>query len=83
MNKKQKTIATQEADNVLILQRNNDWKWIEVLKNRFDGELGCVPLQFQKKTNTYRELPSSAFEKVLSEEKKANTSVPKEEDKPM
>ena len=38
--------ATQEADNVLILQNENGQKKLEVKKNRFDGDLGYTYLSF-------------------------------------
>ena len=38
--------ATQEADNVLILQNENGKKKLEVKKNRFDGDLGSAYLSF-------------------------------------
>nr|AAZ06404.1 mitochondrial helicase twinkle [Acanthamoeba castellanii] len=55
--------ATQEADNVLILQYNKgeDWKWLEVAKNRFDGELGPIALQFNKRNKSYREMPTTGL----------------------
>merc|ERR1711963_748681 len=46
--------ATQEADNVLLLQEEQKddsffkKKYIEVVKNRYAGELGVVPLAFTK-----------------------------------
>ena len=42
--------ATQEADNVLILQRDaaTGKKTIDVRKNRYDGTLGSVPLRFDE-----------------------------------
>ncbi|XP_071956138.1 twinkle mtDNA helicase-like isoform X2 [Antedon mediterranea] len=45
--------ASQEADNVLILQDRRltsvrGKKYIQVAKNRFDGDLGVVPLYFDK-----------------------------------
>ncbi|CAG2114633.1 unnamed protein product [Medioppia subpectinata] len=50
--------ATQEADNVLILQ--NKWlsiykcnKYIQITKNRFDGDIGKVPLWFDKDSLSY------------------------------
>jgi len=43
--------ATQEADNVLILQNYPNYKVIEVKKNRFDGDLGGVGLKFDKPSN--------------------------------
>merc|ERR1719158_1335923 len=46
--------ATQEADNVMLLQeeQSNDSffkkKYIELVKNRYAGDLGIVPLAFTK-----------------------------------
>jgi hypothetical protein len=42
--------VTQEADNVVILQNSFDGKpkYLDVLKNRFSGDLGHVPLAFNK-----------------------------------
>lgn len=41
--------ATQEADNVLIIQNAKDrGKVLEVKKNRFDGDLGHTFLQFDR-----------------------------------
>lgn len=38
--------ATQEADNVVILQKVGDVRYLDVKKNRFDGELGTVRIRF-------------------------------------
>ena len=52
--------AIQEADNIMILQKKTNGqgfksrKYIEVTKNRFDGDLGLVPLTFDKHTLSYR-----------------------------
>eukprot|EP01017_Pseudomicrothorax_dubius_P044328 TRINITY_DN7480_c0_g1_i2.p1 TRINITY_DN7480_c0_g1~~TRINITY_DN7480_c0_g1_i2.p1 ORF type:complete len:294 (+),score=71.16 TRINITY_DN7480_c0_g1_i2:72-953(+) len=48
--------ATQEADNILIIQNRPKFKLVEVKKNRFDGELGRVPLGFDKDTKRFVEL---------------------------
>lgn len=48
--------ATQEADNVVILQRKRGGgRVLEVHKNRFDGELGSFPLSFDKETKLFCE----------------------------
>lgn len=47
--------ATQEADNVLILQRTHGSSKLDVRKNRFDGTLGSVPLKFDLESNCLRE----------------------------
>jgi hypothetical protein len=49
--------ATQEADTVLILQKNGEQKWIEVKKNRFSGELGKCELYFDRKSCRYTNAP--------------------------
>ncbi|GFR99597.1 twinkle protein, mitochondrial [Elysia marginata] len=50
--------ATQEADNVLILQDRRltsvrGRKYIQVTKNRFDGELGLMLLKFDKESLSF------------------------------
>ena len=47
--------ATQEADNVLILQSQEGRRSLEVKKNRFDGEVGAVDLEFDKQTKKFYE----------------------------
>lgn len=45
--------ATQEADNVLMLQDYRESKgglFLKILKNRFCGEVGRVPLEFNKES---------------------------------
>eukprot|EP00095_Tigriopus_kingsejongensis_P009959 maker-scaffold17_size721972-snap-gene-1.22 protein:Tk09959 transcript:maker-scaffold17_size721972-snap-gene-1.22-mRNA-1 annotation:"twinkle mitochondrial" len=50
--------ATQEADNVILLQQESvsptvNKKFIQVVKNRFSGDLGTFPLYFDKGTLTF------------------------------
>ncbi|KAI9561434.1 hypothetical protein GHT06_012391 [Daphnia sinensis] len=51
--------ASQEADNILILQdkRTNDptcrRKYLEVAKNRYAGDLGVMPLEFHKESLSF------------------------------
>ncbi|EDO43259.1 predicted protein, partial [Nematostella vectensis] len=44
--------ASQEADNVMILQdkRGRSDKYLQVTKNRFDGTVGRIPLEFVKES---------------------------------
>lgn len=48
--------ASQEADNVLILQskggNSQQRKYLQVTKNRFDGDVGKVPLEFDRESLT-------------------------------
>lgn len=48
--------ATQEADNVVILQKGKQYRYIEVTKNRFSGDLGRVPFRFDPGTLKFSEL---------------------------
>jgi len=48
--------ATQEADNVIIIQNGRHYKYLDVRKNRFDGELGNIPYRFDPVTRRIREL---------------------------
>jgi twinkle protein len=50
--------ASQEADNVIILQMK--WtdqfkfqKYVQVTKNRYDGDLGLVPISFSKEVEGF------------------------------
>ncbi|XP_035222130.1 twinkle protein, mitochondrial-like isoform X4 [Stegodyphus dumicola] len=45
--------ATQEADNIIILQTTKNRQYLQVTKNRFDGHKGCVVLEFDKRTQTF------------------------------
>jgi twinkle protein len=47
--------ATQEADNVMILQRMQEKKFLDIKKNRFDGTLGRVNLYFDERALIYRD----------------------------
>ncbi len=52
--------ATQEADNVVILQKDptdDNRKYIDVKKNRYDGTLGMCPLYFHQDSKRYAEAP--------------------------
>ncbi|KAI1280567.1 Twinkle protein, mitochondrial [Halotydeus destructor] len=56
--------AIQEADNILILQTKTlksfkTQKYLQVTKNRFDGELGLFPLTFDKETLSFGYQPFS------------------------
>jgi len=60
--------ATQEADNVILIQEENNpqsffkKKFIQVVKNRYAGDLGSVPLTFTK--------PILSFSKKVSDQYK-------------
>ncbi len=48
--------ATQEADNIWIIQARDNFKVFDIKKNRFDGEVGKVALGFDRKNKLYFEL---------------------------
>ncbi|XP_074090005.1 twinkle mtDNA helicase [Macrotis lagotis] len=53
--------ASQEADNVLILQDKKlatgpGKRYLQVAKNRFDGDVGIFPLEFNKSSLTFSPL---------------------------
>ncbi|KAK4529294.1 hypothetical protein CCYA_CCYA01G0151 [Cyanidiococcus yangmingshanensis] len=56
--------ATQEADNVIIIQNGRYYKYLDVRKNRFDGELGHIPYQFDPVTRRIRELQSDEIQQL-------------------
>jgi twinkle protein len=67
--------ATQEADNVVILQEEEinlklKRKFLQVVKNRFSGDIGLVPLFFNKGTLTFSK---KIFQKEKSLRKKRET----------
>ncbi|CAD6997213.1 unnamed protein product [Ceratitis capitata] len=50
--------ATQEADNVLIIQDKRltslrGKKYLQIVKNRYSGDLGIMPLDFDKESLSY------------------------------
>ena len=47
--------ATQEADNVLVLQSEGGKKYIDIKKNRIEGTLGHSRLHFDEQTLRYSE----------------------------
>lgn len=45
--------ATQEADNVMIMQNREKYRMLEIKKNRFDGTVGRTALIFDRKTKRF------------------------------
>ena len=79
--------ATQEADNVLLLQEELiteriKRKYIEVAKNRFSGSLGQVPLTFNGNTLTFSKKfakrRKKLDEKVSVQDSSSTSSEPSE-----
>ena len=51
--------ATQEADNVIVLQKVGESRYIDVKKNRFDGLIGSVPIKFDQNARLILEASSN------------------------
>ena len=52
--------ATQEADNLLLLQKKQDGsKYIDVKKNRFSGDTGSIKIAFHKPSRCFSEATST------------------------
>lgn len=58
--------ATQEADNVLILQRTRGQNKLDVRKNRFDGTLGSIPLRFDRNSSSLKELNDETMDESVA-----------------
>lgn len=61
--------AEQEADNVLVLQKGEHYKYVEVKKNRYDGELGIIPYKYDKYSNRPKELTDIEIETIQNQSK--------------
>ena len=48
--------ATQEADNIWIIQNRDGFKIFDIKKNRYDGETGRVALGYNRGTKSFIEL---------------------------
>lgn len=48
--------ASQEADNIWFIQNRESYKVFDVKKNRYDGELGRVPLGFNRGSKNFFQL---------------------------
>lgn len=56
--------ATQEADNVVMVQQGKFYRYLEVTKNRFTGDLGKIPYKFVRATNRYVEMTLSEIQEA-------------------
>jgi twinkle protein len=48
--------STQEADNIWLIQNRDGFKIFDIRKNRYDGELGRIPLGFNRNTKNFFQL---------------------------
>jgi twinkle protein len=63
--------ATQEADNVVIVQKGKAYRYLDITKNRFSGDLGKVPYSFDPESLKYTELSEDEVKKADRETKAA------------
>jgi len=56
--------ATQEADNIWLIQNREGYKLLDIKKNRYDGELGRIPLGFNRETKRYFQLKKAEFQDI-------------------
>lgn len=73
--------ATQEADNVLIIQDKRltairGKKYLQVAKNRYSGDLGIMTLDFDKAGLSYATKKKKVDDKVTASEQKPNDDLP-------
>ncbi|CAI2382656.1 unnamed protein product [Moneuplotes crassus] len=59
--------ATQESDNIMIMQNKHRFRYIDIRKNRFDGSIGRVPIGFDRSTKRYFELSRKEEESFYRE----------------
>ena len=72
--------ATQEADNVLLLQEEEvtekvKRKFIQVAKNRYSGDLGIVPLFFNRATTSFSKKIHEKEKQQAKEKKQARSKI--------
>ncbi|CAG8578574.1 10805_t:CDS:2, partial [Paraglomus occultum] len=68
--------VTQEADNVIILQRriteNGEIRYLDIKKNRFDGTLAAIPFEFDHESLKIRQLTKVDHDSRLKTRRKAH-----------
>jgi len=56
--------ATQEADNVIIIQKGKKYRYLSIKKNRFDGSIGEIPYRFDRDSTKIFELSDDQVKEV-------------------
>lgn len=67
--------ATQEADNVIILQKIGSQRFLDIRKNRFHGELGRVPIEFNIQARMVSEMKDSQKNTSMSSNTTQTSSI--------
>lgn len=68
--------ATQEADNILIIQAGEQYKYLDIKKNRFSGRLGTIPLGYNEHSEQFYALPKKLLEAIEEDRKQQRKSKP-------
>ncbi|CAF1196675.1 unnamed protein product [Rotaria sordida] len=78
--------ASQESDNILIIQQRKlgtanggNIKYLQVAKNRFDGQLGRFALRFDKERLSFSRLISSREDSNIESDDSEQQSIPIEQ----
>jgi twinkle protein len=58
--------ATQEADNIWVIQNRDGFKIFDIKKNRYDGDVGRVAMGFDKNSKSFFELRKKELESLFS-----------------
>lgn len=77
--------ASQEADNILILQDKRltsprGKKYLQVTKNRFSGDLGMFTLEFNRECLSYSAKKKPRPDQVIMKSKSSSSSGGKTDD---
>lgn len=58
--------ATQESDNIIMIQNRNGYKVLDLKKNRFDGHLGKTGVIFCAQSKKYFEIDKKDLDSIVS-----------------
>ncbi|MGZ3773000.1 MAG: bifunctional DNA primase/helicase [Pseudobdellovibrionaceae bacterium] len=60
--------AYQECDNMILIQKAKEYRYLDVRKNRYDGDLGKIPYQYDKGSRLIYEISAEEVEALKSGE---------------
>ncbi|XP_049848452.1 twinkle mtDNA helicase-like [Schistocerca gregaria] len=67
--------ATQEADNVIMIQHGKFYRYLEVTKNRFSGDLGKVAYKYNSSENTFVEMTAEEIQEAEKRDNRPTASL--------
>ncbi|KAI9246687.1 P-loop containing nucleoside triphosphate hydrolase protein [Phascolomyces articulosus] len=68
--------VTQEADNVIIIQKGESQRYLDIKKNRFDGTLGTIPYEFETDALKIRGLTEQEQQRFKQEKNSSSSYIP-------